>query len=219
MEMTYGEALSAVKSLRDVIMLKEQSYKEHLIGAWEDKLSREIHPGTNKESIGKRLRALTEEAAKNVVERIHAFWNRTPYGDELKDNTYCMERGTAIVPSRLTQKLLDVGLIGRDALPRRTVVGKAELVERLYMVMWAEFDGKFTKKECKKALDELLWIMGQALEAGNDVQLTNFVKMSVETVEGRTGVAFGQEFATHRHNVVKFRASKKLNDKVNYEFD
>ena len=97
MLLTKSKAYSAVTCFNGVAMVKGRSYKEHLIGNWDHYLrnsGRKLNP---------HIESMCEQEAKDLVEKIHLFWSRTPFGEDIGESPVTI-RDT-------TQRCIDVGLI------------------------------------------------------------------------------------------------------------
>ena len=113
MYLSKEQAVSAVSAFNGIGKSKELTYKDHLQGNWgwylcyDDRGDRDLWISL----IKGPLNNLTEEGAKELLEKIYRFWYTTPYGEMDKDapNT---------IPDT-HQRLIDVGLIKDDEVLER----------------------------------------------------------------------------------------------------
>lgn len=90
-------------------------------------------------------------------------------------------------------------------------MNKAELIDAMSTVT------KFSKVECKKALEAVVDIVTKTLKKGKSIVLTNFGTFHVVQRKTRIGVnpSTGQKMKIPARKVVKFKVGKKLKLLVN----
>ena len=88
---------------------------------------------------------------------------------------------------------------------------KAQIVEEV-----AEQIG-YTQNQSSEMIETLLEIIKRTLESGDDVLVSGFGKFCVKTKNERRGrnPATGEDMMLEPRNVVTFRCSRKLRDKIN----
>ena len=87
---------------------------------------------------------------------------------------------------------------------------KSEIVDRVYEL-------GFTKKESVRVVEELIEIIKHTLQAGDDVLISGFGKFCVKQKTPRRGrnPATGKDLMLRSRQVVTFKCSGKLRDKIN----
>ncbi len=87
---------------------------------------------------------------------------------------------------------------------------KSDIVEKIY-------DMGFTKKEAVDIVEELIEIIKDSLEKGDDVLISGFGKFCVKNKAKRRGrnPATGNDLMLRQRQVVTFKCSGKLRDKIN----
>ena len=101
MKLNYTEAMDAVKTFNGVAMANgSNDYKTHLIGNWSYFLNNEG------KSLKPHIEAMSQEEAKDLVERIHLFWFCTPHGEDLPGRENFVILGD--------ERVLEVGLISEE---------------------------------------------------------------------------------------------------------
>lgn len=89
-------------------------------------------------------------------------------------------------------------------------MNKAQLIDAI------AGEAKLTKADAKKALDAFVKVTGTALKKNDRVALVGFGAFSTTKRNARTGrnPQTGKPIKIQAKNVVKFKAGKDLNDKV-----
>ena len=88
---------------------------------------------------------------------------------------------------------------------------KANIVEAV-----AEQIG-YTKNQSSEMIETLLELIKRSLESGEDVLISRFGKFCVKAKHGRRGrnPATGEDMMLEPRNVVTFRCSRQLRDRIN----
>lgn len=87
---------------------------------------------------------------------------------------------------------------------------KSDIVERVYEL-------GFTKKEAVDIMEQLIEIIKESLEKGDDVLISGFGKFCVKEKNERRGrnPATGEDLMLRGRQVVTFKCSGKLREKIN----
>ena len=87
---------------------------------------------------------------------------------------------------------------------------KSDIVEKIY-------DMGFTKKESVNIVETLIEIIKQSLQDNDDVLISGFGKFCVKEKSERRGrnPATGNDLMLRKRQVVTFKCSGKLRDKIN----
>ena len=88
---------------------------------------------------------------------------------------------------------------------------KATIIERI-----AE-QNHCTPKQAKQHMEDMLEIMKESLESGDDVMISGFGKFDVKEKASRKGrnPATGQTMILRKRRVITFKCAGKLKDKIN----
>ena len=98
MKLTYDQAMDATRTFNGVCMARgSNDYKTYLLGNWSYYLNNEGR------SLKIHIEAMSQEEAKDLVERIHLFWFQTPHGKDLPGRENFVILGD--------ERVLEVGLI------------------------------------------------------------------------------------------------------------
>ncbi|SHJ97222.1 integration host factor subunit alpha [Desulfatibacillum alkenivorans DSM 16219] len=87
---------------------------------------------------------------------------------------------------------------------------KCDIVEKIY-------DMGFTKKESVDVVEQLIEIIKDSLEQGDDVLISGFGKFCIKQKDQRRGrnPATGRDLMLRERKVVTFKCSGKLRDLIN----
>ncbi len=87
---------------------------------------------------------------------------------------------------------------------------KSDIVEKVYNL-------GFSKKESVEIVEQLIEIIKKSLEDGEDVLISGFGKFCVKKKSERRGrnPATGEDLMLRQRQVVTFKCSGKLRDKIN----
>lgn len=87
---------------------------------------------------------------------------------------------------------------------------KSDIVEKVYEL-------GFTKKEAVDIMEQLIEIIKESLEKGDDVLISGFGKFCVKAKNERRGrnPATGEDLMLRGRQVVTFKCSGKLREKIN----
>ncbi len=87
---------------------------------------------------------------------------------------------------------------------------KCDIVEKIY-------DMGFTKKESVEIVEQMIEIIKESLETGDDVLISGFGKFCIKEKTPRRGrnPATGSDLMLRERKVVTFKCSGKLRDKIN----
>ncbi|MEW5733412.1 MAG: integration host factor subunit alpha [Thermodesulfobacteriota bacterium] len=87
---------------------------------------------------------------------------------------------------------------------------KSDIVEKVYEL-------GFTKKEAVDIMEQLIEIIKESLEKGDDVLISGFGKFCVKNKNERRGrnPATGEDLMLRGRQVVTFKCSGKLREKIN----
>ena len=77
MYLRYEDAVDATKAFNGVIKHRALSYKQHLLGNWQN------HLNTEARDLRDTIEDMTEDEAQVLVEKIHLYWYREPHGGYL----------------------------------------------------------------------------------------------------------------------------------------
>ncbi len=91
------------------------------------------------------------------------------------------------------------------------------MTKKEFVKIFAEKGGFESKAEAERKLDAFLATVEDVLTSGDEVNFIGWGKFEVSERAARTGrnPKTGEEITIEAKKVVKFKAGKKLNDKVN----
>lgn len=108
MKLTYREAFTGVSAFNGSYMPQDSEYKPYLLETWGYYLDQE-GVLANKQAFLDRLANVSEPAAKALVEKLCAFWDRTPQGDEIV-------AGEKRSLGNIVDRLLELNIIDQSGL-------------------------------------------------------------------------------------------------------